>query len=140
MERLQWRRNKVLELSSQGRSQPEIATTLQVGLGTVSRDVQYLREQARDNLKTYINQRLPEEYQKCMTGLNQVLKMGWDIVHSDSIRFVQTNKEKTMSNKAEDNDKESKEPDYDEDEDQLEEKQEEETGELEEEETTNQVF
>jgi hypothetical protein len=84
MERLQWRRNKVLELSSQGRSQPEIATTLQVGLGTVSRDVQYLREQARDNLKTHINQRLPEEYQKCMTGLNQVLKMGWDIVHSDS--------------------------------------------------------
>ena len=44
MERLQWRRNnEVLELSSQGRSQPEIATTLQVGLGTVSRDVQYLR-------------------------------------------------------------------------------------------------
>ena len=84
MERLQWRRNKVLELSSQGRSQPEIATTLQVGLGTVSRDVQYLRGQARDNLKTHINQRLPEEYQKCMTGLNQVLKMGWDIVHSNS--------------------------------------------------------
>lgn len=84
MGRLQWRRNKVLELSSQERSQPEIATTLQVGLGTVSRDVQYLREQARDNLKTLINQRLLEEYQKCMTGLNQVLKMGWDIVHSDS--------------------------------------------------------
>src|ERR687889_467501 len=84
VERLQWRRNKVLELSSQGRSQPEIATILQVGLGTVSRDIQYLREQARDNLKTHINQRLPEEYQKCMTGLNQLLKMGWDIVHSDS--------------------------------------------------------
>src|ERR687893_2434216 len=54
MERLQWRRNKVLELSSQGRSQPEIATILQVGLGTISRDIQYLREQARENLKTHI--------------------------------------------------------------------------------------
>jgi hypothetical protein len=63
------------------------------------------------------------------------------VVITDAIRFVQTNKEKIMSNKAEDNDKESKEPDYDEDEDQLEEKQEEETGELEEEEETiNQVF
>ena len=41
--------------------------------------------------------------------------------------FRQTRR-KIMSNKAEDNDKESKEPDYDEDEDQLEEKQEEETG------------
>jgi hypothetical protein len=79
VERLQWRRNKVLELSSQGRSQPEIATILQVGLGTISRDIQYLREQARDNLKTHINDRLPEEYQSCMTGLKQVLKLSWDI-------------------------------------------------------------
>lgn len=49
-----------------------------------------------------------------------------------------------MSNKAEDNGKESNEPDYDEDKDQLEERQEKETGELEEEEeeeeTTNQFF
>jgi hypothetical protein len=79
VERLQWRRNKVLELSSQGRSQPEIATILQVGLGTISRDIQYLREQARENLKTHINDRLPEEYQSCMTGLKQVLKLSWDI-------------------------------------------------------------
>jgi IS30 family transposase len=79
VERLQWRRNKVLELSSQGRSQAEIATILQVGLGTISRDIQYLREQARENLKTHINDRLPEEYQSCMTGLKQVLKLSWDI-------------------------------------------------------------
>jgi hypothetical protein len=81
LERLQWRRNKVLELYSQGRSQPEIATILQVGLGTVSRDIQYLREQARKNLETHINDRLPEEYQSCMTGLKQVLKLSWDIAN-----------------------------------------------------------
>jgi hypothetical protein len=81
VERLQWRRNKVLELSSQGRSQLEIATILQVGLGTISRDIQYLREQARKNLKTHINDRLPEEYQSCMTGLKQVLKLSWDIAN-----------------------------------------------------------
>ena len=79
VERLQWRRNKVLELSSQGRSQPEIASILQVGLGTVSRDILFLREQARDNLSTHINDRLPEEYQSCMAGLKQVLKESWDI-------------------------------------------------------------
>jgi hypothetical protein len=38
------------------------------------------------------------------------------------------------------NSKESEEPDYNEDRDQLEEKQEEETGELDKQETTNQVF
>jgi len=79
VERLQWRRNKVLELSSQGRSQPEIASILQVGLGTVSRDILFLREQARDNLSTHINIELPEEYQICMAGLKQVLKLSWDI-------------------------------------------------------------
>ena len=82
MERLQWRRNKVLELSSQGRSQPEMATILQVGLGTISRDIQYLREQARKNLMTHINDRLPEEYQCCITGLKQVLKLSWDIANN----------------------------------------------------------
>jgi hypothetical protein len=79
VERLQWRRNKVLELSSQGRSQPEIASISQVGLGTVSRDILFLREQARDNLSTHINDRLSEEYQSCMLGLKQVLKLSWDI-------------------------------------------------------------
>ena len=79
VERLQWRRNKVLELSSQGHSQPEIASILQVGLGTVGRDILFLREQARDNLKTHINDKLPEEYQNCMAGLKQVLKLSWEI-------------------------------------------------------------
>ena len=186
VERLQWRRNKVLELSSQGRSQPEIATILQVGLGTISRDIQYLREQARRNLMTHIDDRLPEEYQSCITGLKQVLKLSWDIatrsknsnnencetstmiddktriqalalandcykfimdlttngvVITDSIKFVQTNKEKLtdMSTKEDNDGKESKEPEYDEEEDQLEEKQGEEAGEHKEE-TTNQVF
>lgn len=53
-------------------------------IGTVNRDLSYLSQQAQDNLKMHIQQRLPEQYQKCMTGLNQVLKVGWDIVHSDS--------------------------------------------------------
>jgi hypothetical protein len=57
------------------------------------------------------------------------------VVITDAIKFVQTNKEKLTLSAKEEDDKESKEPDYDEDKDQLDEKQEEETGE-----TTNQVF
>jgi len=74
MERLQWRRNKVLELSSQGNSQSEIARILQVGLGTVSRDLSFLRQQAKNNIKKYIDERLPEEYEKCLVGFNAILK------------------------------------------------------------------
>jgi len=77
MERLEWRRNKVLELSSQGHSQPEIAAILQVGLGTVNRDLSYLRNQAKDNVKKYIDERLPEEYKKCLVGLNSIVKEAW---------------------------------------------------------------
>lgn len=64
------------------------------------------------------------------------------VVITDAIRFVQTNKQKlTMSTKGEqNNDKESKEPDYDEDQEQIEEKQEEETGEINQRETINRVF
>jgi hypothetical protein len=61
------------------------------------------------------------------------------VVVTDAIKFVQTNKEKLSMSTKEEN-KESKESDYDEDKDQLEEKQEEETGELNKNETTNQVF
>ena len=71
---LEWRRSKVLELSSQGNSQPEIARILQISQPTVNRDIGYLRGQARQNLKKHIQDKLPEEYQNCMTGINQVLK------------------------------------------------------------------
>ena len=75
MERLQWRRNKVLELSSQGHSQRDIADILHVDKSIISRDVAYLRQQAQDNLKSHIQDRLPEEYQKCTVGITQVLKI-----------------------------------------------------------------
>jgi hypothetical protein len=70
-----------LELSSQGNSQPEISRTLQISLGTVNKDLSYLRQQAQENLKTHINEKLPEEYQNCMVGINQVLKICWEIVN-----------------------------------------------------------
>jgi DNA-binding NarL/FixJ family response regulator len=66
---IQWRRAKVLELSSQGNTQSDIAKTLRVGEATVSRDISSLRQQAKINLRTHINDKLPEEYQNCMTGI-----------------------------------------------------------------------
>ena len=56
-QRIDWRRSKVLELSSQGHSQPEISHILQVSLGTVNKDLSYLREQAHQNLQKHIQLR-----------------------------------------------------------------------------------
>jgi predicted transcriptional regulator len=78
---LEWRRSKVLELSSQGHSQPEIARILQISQSTVNIDIGYLRGQARHNLQKHIQDKLPEEYQNCMVGINQVLKICWEIVN-----------------------------------------------------------
>jgi transcriptional regulator len=83
-QQIEWRRAKVLELSSQGRSQREIADIIHVGIGTVNRDLAYLSKQAQESLKTHIQERLLEEYQKCMAGINQVLKICWNIVNKDS--------------------------------------------------------
>ena len=78
---VEWRRSKVLELSSQGNSQPEISRTLQISIGTVNKDLAYIRQQAQENLKTHIQDKLPKEYQNCMVGINQVLKICWEIVN-----------------------------------------------------------
>jgi hypothetical protein len=78
---LEWRRSKVMELNSQGYSESETAKILQVSLGTVYRDLSIIRQQARKNLQMQIEKTLPDEYHRCLTGLNQVLKTCWYIVH-----------------------------------------------------------
>jgi Trp operon repressor len=75
---LEWRRDKVQELCSKGYSQREISQTLQVGLATVNRDISYLRDQAKTNIKRYIDERLPEEYEKCLVGLTAITKEAWN--------------------------------------------------------------
>jgi predicted transcriptional regulator len=77
-DRIDWRRSKVHELSSQGHSQREIAQILQVSNGTVNKDLFILRQQAKSNIKRYIDERLPEEYEKCLVGLNAITKEAWN--------------------------------------------------------------
>ena len=60
---VQWRRAKVLELSSQGYTQIEIATQLQVDEPTISRDMALLRQEAQENLQHHIHEEVPEDYQ-----------------------------------------------------------------------------
>jgi Trp operon repressor len=75
---IEWRRSKVAELDSQCHSQPEIAKILQVSIGTVNRDLSVLRQHAKENIKKYIDERLPEEYEKCLVGVTSILKEAWN--------------------------------------------------------------
>ena len=84
-EKIDWRRAKVLELLSKGETnQSEIARMLYVDKSVISRDVDNLRRQAQESLQNHIQEKIPEEYQKCLTGINQVLKTCWNIVNKDT--------------------------------------------------------
>jgi hypothetical protein len=75
---IEWRRSKVLELTSHGHNQSEISRILQISQPTINRDMGYLRKQAKDNIKKYVDERLPEEYEKCLVGLSSILKEAWN--------------------------------------------------------------
>jgi predicted transcriptional regulator len=75
---VEWRRSKVQELSSQGYNQSEISRILQISQPTINRDITYLRQQAKTNIKSYIDERLPEEYEKCLIGLTVITKEAWN--------------------------------------------------------------
>lgn len=81
-QQLEWRRSQVLELFSQGYSQREISQKLQVDLTAVNRDIQFLRKQARENLQYHIHDRIPEEYQNCMTGLKRIIKQTTEVAET----------------------------------------------------------
>jgi predicted transcriptional regulator len=82
MNSVEWRRSKVQELSSQGYNQSEISRILQISQPTINRDITYLRQQAKSNIKRYIDERLPEEYEKCLVGLNAVTREAWNTAQS----------------------------------------------------------
>jgi DeoR/GlpR family transcriptional regulator of sugar metabolism len=77
-QQIEWRRAKVMELLSKGESnQSEIASMLQVDRSIICRDIAYLRQQAKTNIKRYIDEWLPEEYEKCLVGLTAITKEAW---------------------------------------------------------------
>ena len=62
-DQLEWRRSKVIEPRSRGLSHGEIAQQLQVSRASISSDIAYLRNQAKETIKEYVTEHLPEQYQ-----------------------------------------------------------------------------
>jgi DNA-binding CsgD family transcriptional regulator len=90
-----WRRERVAELSAQGRTEREVSAILKVSLGTVSNDLSFLNKQARDGLQFHIQRRLPAQYRECQNGLSQVLKLAWNMILTDSVN--QSNRLQALS-------------------------------------------
>ena len=82
IEQLEWRRSKVVEMRARGMSQTEIARDLQVSKASISLDMQYLRNQAKESIKEYVTEHLPEQYQICLTTLDTILKHAYEILET----------------------------------------------------------
>jgi predicted transcriptional regulator len=81
-EQLKCRRSKVIEMRSRGFSQIEIAQQLQVSKASISSDMLYLRKQAKESIKEYVTEHLPEQYQVCLTALDEIIKRAFDILEN----------------------------------------------------------
>src|SRR5215204_6598398 len=73
---------KVVEMRTRGMSQTEIARELQVSEASISLDMQYLRNQAKESIKEYVTEHLPEQYQICLMALDTILKHAYEILET----------------------------------------------------------
>jgi hypothetical protein len=79
------RRQKVLEYASQGLSQHEIGTKLNVSQSLVSLDLQYLKCQAAAAVNEYCTETIPFEFNKALTGLSIVVKDSFKISNDNTV-------------------------------------------------------
>jgi predicted transcriptional regulator len=75
----QLRRDRVLELTSKGKTQTEIADILNYSQQTISNDTIYLRKKARENLQNH-SQELPYHYEQALNNLTSVRKEAWALI------------------------------------------------------------
>ena len=88
-EQLEWRRGKVIELRAVGLSYSEIARELHVSKTVIGEDMLYLRKRAKESIKEYVTEHLPEQYQVCLSALDTILKNAFVILQKS-----QDNREK----------------------------------------------
>jgi DNA-binding transcriptional regulator LsrR (DeoR family) len=79
-QQFEWRRAKVMEMLSKGETnQSDIARILQVDRSVICRDIAFLRQQSKQNIRKYIDERLPEEYEKCLVGKELRLQLAYRV-------------------------------------------------------------
>jgi predicted transcriptional regulator len=78
-ENVELRRNTVQSMIIRGKTQWEIAESLDISQPTVSRDIQWIRSVAKKEFKDTIEKKVPEEYYRYLVSINEVLKNTWNI-------------------------------------------------------------
>jgi hypothetical protein len=79
------RRERVLELSAQGKNQQAIAEELGVDRSLIPLDLSYLKCMAAQNIKTWVDELIPREFSKTIAGYNLIIKTAWNTALSNGI-------------------------------------------------------
>jgi transcriptional regulator with XRE-family HTH domain len=69
-------------MRARGMTRREIARKLQVSKASISSDMQCLRNQAKEAIREYVTEYLPEQYQVCLTALDEIIKRAFDILET----------------------------------------------------------
>jgi hypothetical protein len=77
---IEWRRDKVLKLASDGFTEREIASMVKISQPTIHRDMLVLRRQAKEHMAHFVEQELPLRYRKCLVGLDGIIKTMSEII------------------------------------------------------------
>jgi hypothetical protein len=86
---------KIISLSSKGLTQSEIAQEIGVDQSTISRDLQFLKQEAKKKIEKYLNEDILLEYLRYLAGSNEVTRHLWEIVQSP--RTLTKDKTKALS-------------------------------------------
>jgi uncharacterized protein (DUF433 family) len=77
-----WRRSKVVEMRARGMTHQEIARELQVSRTSITSDIAYIRNQAKESIKEYATEHLHEQYQVCLIALDAIIRRAFDIIET----------------------------------------------------------
>jgi hypothetical protein len=60
----------------------EISRELQVSKTVIGEDMLYLRKRAKETIREYVTEHLPEQYQICLAALDAIIKRAFDILEN----------------------------------------------------------
>jgi transcriptional regulator with XRE-family HTH domain len=75
--------SRIISLYSKGLTQAEIASELGVDQSTVSRDSQFIKQEARKRIEKNLNEEILFEYLRYMAGSNEVTRHLWKLVQNE---------------------------------------------------------
>jgi hypothetical protein len=85
-DKVEWRRDQIQQLLAKGHhSHREISGILQIPKTTVTRDIQFLSQEAKNSVRKYIDERLPEEYERILVGVTSILREAWETSRKEAI-------------------------------------------------------